>query len=157
MKEPCSGEIVAAVDGVVELSPPHTDPEVPPSGNHVILRCGSVYVPLAHFRRGSLKVAAGQHVVATQPLAEIGNSGRSDEPHLHVHAQLTGTAAEPLSGLKRPGRSADGSNEMSAFGEHGVKRQPPDCSIRRRARGWAVVFKCGGKRRFGGDGLSSWR
>lgn len=57
-------------------------------GNHVVVRApdGTCAV-LAHLRRGSLIVHAGDRVAAGQQVAECGNSGNSSEPHLHV--QLT--------------------------------------------------------------------
>jgi hypothetical protein len=95
---PCTGEVLLAVDGIAELPPPQIDPQARLSGNSVLLACGPVHVLLAHFRRGSLRVARGDAVVAGQLLAEIGNSGRSDEPHLHIHVQRPGTADAPLGG-----------------------------------------------------------
>jgi hypothetical protein len=53
-------------------------------GNHVVLDLGGgVYAALAHLRRGSVLVRAGDRVAAGQPLAACGNSGNSTEPHLH--------------------------------------------------------------------------
>jgi hypothetical protein len=53
-------------------------------GNHVVLDLGDgVHAVLAHLRRGSVRVARGQRVVAGEQLAECGNSGNSTEPHLH--------------------------------------------------------------------------
>lgn len=46
---------------------------------------GEVYAVLAHLRRGSLSVRAGDRVVAGQLLGECGNSGNSSDPHLHFH------------------------------------------------------------------------
>ena len=55
-------------------------------GNHVIVRhddaTAAVY---AHLRKGSLIVQAGQRVSAGTMLGEVGNTGNSSEPHLHVH------------------------------------------------------------------------
>lgn len=57
-------------------------------GDHVVVQApdGTCAV-LAHLRRGSLTVHAGNRVVAGQQVAACGNSGNSSEPHLHV--QLT--------------------------------------------------------------------
>jgi len=53
-------------------------------GNHVILKLGDgAYAMLAHLRRHSIRVQAGQAVTAGEQLAECGNSGNSTEPHLH--------------------------------------------------------------------------
>jgi murein DD-endopeptidase MepM/ murein hydrolase activator NlpD len=53
-------------------------------GNHVVLDLGDgVYAALAHLRRGSVSVRAGDRVRAGQEIARCGNSGNSSEPHLH--------------------------------------------------------------------------
>jgi murein DD-endopeptidase MepM/ murein hydrolase activator NlpD len=44
-----------------------------------------VYAFLAHARCGSIRVAAGQPVRAGQELAQVGHSGNSTAPHLHLH------------------------------------------------------------------------
>jgi len=41
---------------------------------------------MAHLRRGNARVAAGDAAVVDRAVAEIGNSGANDAPHLHVHA-----------------------------------------------------------------------
>lgn len=53
-------------------------------GNHVVIELeGGVYAALAHLRRGSARVTAGQRVTVGQRIAECGNSGNSSEPHVH--------------------------------------------------------------------------
>ena len=53
-------------------------------GNHVVIDLGDgVYAVLAHLRRPSIRVTAGQHVRAGDQVAECGNSGNATEPHLH--------------------------------------------------------------------------
>ncbi|MGQ0696688.1 MAG: M23 family metallopeptidase [Panacagrimonas sp.] len=100
---PCAGEIVSATDGLPDMQVPKTDRDNM-AGNHVILRCGNVDVLLGHFRPGSLKVALGASVEVGDDLAAVGNSGNSDEPHLHIHAQQPGTINEPMSGDPLPMR-----------------------------------------------------
>lgn len=54
-------------------------------GNHVVIDIGGgSYVAMAHLRRGSVRVATGDAVLAGQRLASCGNSGNSTEPHLHL-------------------------------------------------------------------------
>lgn len=54
-------------------------------GNHVVVDHGrGVYSLVAHLRRGSVRVRAGQQVAAGDVLGEVGNSGNTSEPHLHV-------------------------------------------------------------------------
>lgn len=46
-----------------------------------------IHALLAHLQQGSLTVTPGTLVVPGQPLARCGNSGRSPQPHLHLHVQ----------------------------------------------------------------------
>lgn len=82
---PCDGTVAAAVDGLPDLSPPQADRNNP-AGNHVVLACGGLLVELAHLRKGSVVVAVGKPVRIGDPIGEVGNSGNSTEPHLHIHA-----------------------------------------------------------------------
>jgi hypothetical protein len=50
----------------------------------------------------SLKVHPGDYVTTDTKLGEIGNSGNSDEPHLHVHAQRPGQIWDPFIGDPLP-------------------------------------------------------
>jgi Peptidase family M23 len=100
---PCPGKIVQALDGLPDMAIPQID-SVNRSGNYVILRCGNTDVVLAHFRPHSLSVQAGMTVKVGDRIAEVGNSGASDEPHLHIHAQRPGSFSNPLSGDPLPMR-----------------------------------------------------
>lgn len=53
-------------------------------GNHVMIRAGNVFVLLCHLRQGSLRVGKGDAVRVGQQVGEIGNSGSSIQPHLHI-------------------------------------------------------------------------
>ena len=68
------------------------------AGNFVALDCGDFHVILAHLRQGSVRVREGQAVTAGEPVGELGKSGNSSEPHLHVHAQRGLPPDAPLSG-----------------------------------------------------------
>ena len=98
---PCDGDIVLAVDGNVDLPIPQHD-ATSMAGNHVILRCAKADIILAHFRNGSVQVKIGARLATGDPIAEVGNSGVSDEPHLHIHAQKPGTTTAPFSGEPLP-------------------------------------------------------
>jgi hypothetical protein len=57
-------------------------------GNYLLIHIGGgLYVLLAHLRQGSIGVALGQSVVPGTLLGRCGNSGRSAQPHLHLHVQ----------------------------------------------------------------------
>jgi len=95
---PCSGSVVATENDAPDFDVPGQDPERR-LGNHVILRCGEAEIVLAHMRRGSLAVAPGDTVAEGDPLGQVGNSGATSEPHLHIHVQRpAGPDAPPLSG-----------------------------------------------------------
>lgn len=99
---PCSGTVVAAVDGLPDNAPPVRD-EKNLAGNHVAIQCGDAVVYLAHLQKGSVKVRPGTAVSPEMPLALVGNSGNTTEPHLHVHAEK-GRYTGKFSGL--PGLAA---------------------------------------------------
>jgi hypothetical protein len=94
---PCAGDVLATWDGLSDLHPPTID-TLHPAGNAVLLRCDSIWVLLAHMKRGSVRVRPEQRVDLTTILGEAGNTGATGEPHLHIHAQRPGTHRYPLSG-----------------------------------------------------------
>ncbi len=98
---PCPGKIIQMIDGFPDLMIPQIDP-VNRAGNYVILRCGNTDVVLAHFRPQSLSVQTGMAVKVGDRIAEVGNSGASDEPHLHISAQHLGSPSAPFSGDPLP-------------------------------------------------------
>ena len=58
------------------------------AGNHVVIATGAdgPFILLAHLRKGSVKVAVGDHVREGVVLGACGNSGNSTQPHLHIQA-----------------------------------------------------------------------
>jgi len=94
---PCAGEVALVVDGLADMQVPVMDPENR-AGNFVAVDCGEFVVILAHLRRNSIVVAAGDSVQVGDALGEMGNSGNSSEPHLHLHAQRGLPADAPLGG-----------------------------------------------------------
>lgn len=83
-------------------------------GNHVVIDHGEgVHSLYAHVRKGSASVAVGDRVHAGQVIGEVGNSGNTSEPHLHVQlmdrpAPLR-AAGLPMrfSGIKQPEGAVD--------------------------------------------------
>ena len=97
---PCAGSVVAVVDGQPDMPTPGRPAVL--EGNHVIIECGDVWVVLAHLQRGSVLLSPGARVQEGDPLGRVGNSGQSDEPHLHIHTQEPGTTVAPLGGEPIP-------------------------------------------------------
>lgn len=92
---PCAGRVVRTENSLPDLVPPGRD-RVNLPGNFVAIECKGVRVLIAHLRQGSILVEAGKLVTEGQPVGQIGNSGNTDEPHLHIHAERPTNTAELL-------------------------------------------------------------
>lgn len=58
------------------------------AGNYVLIKhAESEYSFLAHLKKGSICVSAGDEVAQGQEIGRCGHSGNSTEPHLHFHVQ----------------------------------------------------------------------
>ena len=86
---PCQGNILKVRDSLPDNPPGNPDTKHP-EGNYIVLQCLMGDILMAHLRRGSIKAAPGDTVATGQPLAEIGNSGNTLEPHLHIEATKDG-------------------------------------------------------------------
>lgn len=112
--------VFAPADGIVlEIHDGETDHAVGvtcPTANSVFLDLGGgVICCMAHLRSGSILVQKGEQLKKGQKIAEVGNSGQSDLPHLHLHFQLYEENA-PL----KPGISIPISlNDYLAISPHG--------------------------------------
>jgi murein DD-endopeptidase MepM/ murein hydrolase activator NlpD len=92
---------VWAVDGQPDR--PAAGEAVHPFGNHVVIEHdGSVLLYLCHLARDSVAVRAGDAIAAGDPVGVVGTSGRSTEPHLHLHAVRPGAGPVPLTMAGRP-------------------------------------------------------
>jgi hypothetical protein len=87
------GPVVAAVDGLPEQVPganPNGLPLDQYGGNHIVQDIGNGnYAFYAHLATGSVKVAPGDQLAAGQVIADLGNTGNTDAPHLHFHVMST--------------------------------------------------------------------
>lgn len=81
---PCKGRVLTTVDNLPDNIPLNGNREYP--ANLIVIECDSTKVMLAHLKKGSLIVSQGDNVKEGQPLGEVGNSGYTDEPHLHIQA-----------------------------------------------------------------------
>jgi hypothetical protein len=84
------GKIVTVKDGFRE-NVPHTAKRavamtlVNAPGNHIIEDIGGgLYVGYAHMVPGTITVKGGEQIHRGQVLGRLGNTGNSDEPHLHL-------------------------------------------------------------------------
>jgi murein DD-endopeptidase MepM/ murein hydrolase activator NlpD len=101
---PGPGTVAAAVDAVADNVPGRVDPKAPSMGNYVVIDHGNgEFSVLGHLRRGSVKVRAGERVVAGQVVGACGNSGNSNGPHLHYNLQ---TGPRPQEGTGLPAQFA---------------------------------------------------
>lgn len=101
VRAPCSGSVVQLATDAPDMIPPWPD-RSRMAGNHVLLECDGVHVLLAHFKPGTIRVEQGERVKTGTLLGVVGNSGNSNEPHLHIHAQRPAASADPLSGDPLP-------------------------------------------------------
>jgi Peptidase family M23 len=58
------------------------------AGNHVVIDIGGArYILMGHLRAGSVQVRVGDRVRTGQPIARVGNTDDTSEPHVHIQAQ----------------------------------------------------------------------
>jgi murein DD-endopeptidase MepM/ murein hydrolase activator NlpD len=83
---PGRGTVVACVDDQPDLAAmPGKKPVFAGFGNYaMIITDKKEHVWMAHFMRGSLRVKVGSPVREGQQIAQVGNSGTSSQPHLHI-------------------------------------------------------------------------
>jgi len=88
---PAAGQVVRLRSDLPDMPPGEVD-LVNNWGNFLLLRMSNgLYVKLAHLKQNSLSVGLGEWVSVGQRLAACGSSGRSPEPHLHLHVQISET------------------------------------------------------------------
>lgn len=94
---PVAAQVVKTRDEMPDVAPGRADVgEGNNWGNFLLLRTAAGdHVLLAHLKLGSITVRAGEWVAAGQRVAACGSSGRSPEPHLHLHVQGGETLGSP--------------------------------------------------------------
>jgi hypothetical protein len=100
---PVSGTILRVVDGLPDHLPPKKDVKNL-AGNFILIGQVDLKVVLGHLRPGSIRVLEGQQVEEGAYLGQVGNSGNSSEPHLHLHIETGGQPNKPLTGQAVPFR-----------------------------------------------------
>ncbi|MCM3398746.1 M23 family metallopeptidase [Oceanobacillus profundus] len=87
----CSGSVVETRNNSPDLIPPESNPDQP-EGNYVAIACDGTdaILYIVHLLEGSITVEAGEQLTVGNPIGQIGNSGNTSEPHLHIHAEKDG-------------------------------------------------------------------
>ena len=100
---PADGVVTFVVDG-------HPDQKIGTvdnrhqAGNHLIIDIGGGrYVMMGHLHRGSIRVKVGDRVRAGQQIAQVGNSGNTSQPHLHIQAQNQPSGIDDIQAVDDPG------------------------------------------------------
>ncbi len=87
---PAAGGIVDSVTDGIPDNPPGDANTLNNWGNTVVMwHAAGLYTKYSHLKSGSIRFKPGDYVSPDQELAQIGNSGRSPEPHLHFQFQAT--------------------------------------------------------------------
>jgi len=100
---PVNGEIIETENSIVERNPvnifndyrnsmrvtkdylDHGASSITITGNCVVIKIDeNVYALLAHLKKGSVKVRVGQNVAEHDEIGQLGHSGNSTMPHLHM-------------------------------------------------------------------------
>lgn len=95
-----AGTVAEMIDGEPDLLPGEPPSTEKPGGNVVaVCHDDGTWTLMGHLRQGSLRThLLGARVEAGTVLGEVGNSGFSGAPHLHVHRQISDEPFDP-SGL----------------------------------------------------------
>lgn len=88
-----NGPVVGVMEGLPEQvagKSPSGLPLEQYGGNHVVQDLGNGnYAFYAHLKTGSVKVKVGDQLTTGQVIANLGNTGNTDAPHLHFHIMST--------------------------------------------------------------------
>lgn len=85
---PVSGTVVEMENAQEDIAP-NTEEFTSSLGNYIFIRADETgtYVILAHFKQNSILVKAGEHIEQGTLIGQVGNSGTTSEPHLHIQHQ----------------------------------------------------------------------
>jgi hypothetical protein len=80
---PISG-LVKIVENGIEDNIPYSGHYPYNTGNTIVIQHGNTFMLLGHLKKDSIRVKAGDKVIANDFIAEAGNSGYSERPHIHI-------------------------------------------------------------------------
>lgn len=87
---PANGKVVAVFDRDPDMQIGELGGGTDPGGNQIVLQVAQKeFLFICHLQPKSIKVKAGDSVLQGQPVALVGNSGNTSEPHIHLHLQST--------------------------------------------------------------------
>lgn len=94
---PCNGVVTSVENNLPDMKIGATDKDNA-TGNHVAIQCEETDATLylAHMKTGTVEVAEGDVLQVGERLGQVGNSGNTSEPHLHIHAELDGNGVPLL-------------------------------------------------------------
>jgi hypothetical protein len=79
---PIAGQVVK-VENDIDDNKPFIGEYPYNTGNTIVIRNGNQYCLLGHLKKGSIRIKEGEIIKSNDLIAEIGNSGFSERPHLH--------------------------------------------------------------------------
>ena len=94
------GRVTGVRDEIADIAA--NDPAAPPlngkdCGNGVLIDHGQGWeTQYCHMKRGSLRVRVGDVVAVGAPLGQVGLSGRTEFPHLHLSVRKDGARIDPF-------------------------------------------------------------
>ncbi|THD82043.1 MAG: M23 family metallopeptidase [Phenylobacterium sp.] len=107
------GRVLAVRDGVADNVPGAPLPTASQCGNRVAIDHGDHWITdYCHLERGTLKVKAGDVVAAGQPIAQVGMTGGTEFPHLHMSLQHGNTFVDPFAPEPGPNPTCAASNPL---------------------------------------------
>lgn len=100
-----NGIVIATRDGVVDKNALAQDINSLQNigcGNRVAIKhTGGLITDYCHMKNGSIQVKKGDLVTAGQKIGQIGMSGLTEFPHLHLNVQQNNNFIDPFTGLER--------------------------------------------------------
>lgn len=101
VQAPCNGTVLSAVNDRPDVKAGSANRDLGGS-NYVALLCEGTVIIMAHLKQGSIQVEKNQNVRVGDAIGQVGNSGNTEEPHLHINAQ---TYTSSLDNLYRDSQS----------------------------------------------------
>ena len=112
---PCEGEVLDIEDKWPNETPWSGNPPYN-VGNHVLIISDKFGVLMGHLQKGSIIVKVGERVKKGQAIAQVGNSGWTSQPHLHIQAiQSIRRCILGLGGITHFFRQKEPGQEQSLF------------------------------------------